>query len=35
MKRWRTLRFDFRAMASPCSIQMDGQDERAMRQAAA
>lgn len=35
MKRWRTLRFDFRAMASPCSIQMDGQDERTMRQAAA
>jgi thiamine biosynthesis lipoprotein len=35
MKRWRALRFDFRAMASPCSIQMDGQDERAMRQAAA
>ena len=35
MKRWRTLRFDFQAMASPCSIQMDGQDEPAMRQAAA
>jgi thiamine biosynthesis lipoprotein len=35
MKRWRTLRFDFRAMASPCSIQLDGQDERTMRQAAA
>ena len=35
MKRWRTLRFDFRAMASPCSIQMDGQDEPTMRQVAA
>jgi thiamine biosynthesis lipoprotein len=35
MTRWRTLRFDFRAMASPCSIQMDGQDEPTMRQAAA
>ena len=35
MKRWRTLRFDFQAMASPCSIQMDGQDEPAMRHAAA
>ena len=35
MKSWRALRFDFRAMASPCSIQMDGQDERAMRRAAA
>ena len=35
MKSWRALRFDFRAMASPCSIQMDGQDEPAMRQAAA
>jgi thiamine biosynthesis lipoprotein len=35
MKSWLALRFDFRAMASPCSIQMDGQDEPAMRQAAA
>jgi thiamine biosynthesis lipoprotein len=35
MKRWCALRFDFPAMASPCSIQMDGQDESAMRQAAA
>ena len=34
MKSWRALRFDFRAMASPCSIQMDGQDEHTMRQAA-
>lgn len=35
MNRWRTLRFDFIAMASPCSLQIDGQDERVMRQAAA
>jgi thiamine biosynthesis lipoprotein len=35
MKRWLSLRFDFKAMASPCSIQMDGQDEHAMRAAAA
>lgn len=35
MKHWLSLRFDFQAMASPCSIQMDGQDERTMRQAAA
>lgn len=35
MQRWRTLRFDFQAMASPCSIQLDGQDEPAMRHAAA
>ncbi len=34
MSRWRSLRFDFQAMASPCSIQMDGRDEHAMRQAA-
>mgnify|MGYP000906085273 CR=1 FL=1 len=34
MSRWRTLQFDFQAMASPCSLQMDGQDERAMRRAA-
>ncbi len=35
MSRWRTLRFDFTAMACPCSLQMDGQDERVLRQAAA
>lgn len=35
MARWRTLQFDFAAMASPCSIQVDGQDERVLRQAAA
>ena len=34
MSRWRTLRFDFIAMASPCSLQMDGQDERLMHKAA-
>ena len=34
MSCWRTLRFDFTAMASPCSLQIDGQDERAMRRAA-
>jgi FAD:protein FMN transferase len=35
MGRWRSLQFDFLAMASPCSVQIDGQDERAMRRAAA
>lgn len=35
MGRWRSLQFDFSAMASPCSVQIDGQDERAMRRAAA
>ncbi|CAN5884353.1 FAD:protein FMN transferase [soil metagenome] len=35
MSRWRTLHFDFQAMASPCGLQMDGLDERLMRQAAA
>ncbi len=35
MSRWRTLRFDFAAMASPCSFLVDGCDERAMRRAAA
>jgi len=35
MSCWRSLRFEFTAMASPCSLEMDGQDERAMRQAAA
>ena len=34
MSLWRTLRFDFLAMASPCSLQMDGQDEPTMRRAA-
>jgi len=34
MNHWLSLRFDFKAMASPCSIQMDGQDEPAMRHAA-
>lgn len=34
MARWRTLQFDFVAMASPCSIRIDTQDERAARQAA-
>ena len=35
MGSWRTLRFEFLAMASPCSLQMDGEDEPAMRHAAA
>ena len=34
MSRWRTLQFDFQAMASPCRLQIDGQDERSMRRAA-
>lgn len=34
MTRWRTLTFDFVAMASPCCIQLDGQDEQAMTRAA-
>ena len=34
MSRWRSLQFDFSAMASPCSVQIDGQDERAMTRAA-
>lgn len=34
MSRWRALRFDFQAMASPCSLQLDGRDERAMHRAA-
>ena len=34
MSRWRSLQFDFAAMASPCSLQIDAQDERAMRRAA-
>lgn len=35
MSRWRSLRFEFSAMASPCSLQIDGQDEAGMRTAAA
>jgi len=35
MSRWRSLCFEFSAMASPCSLQLDGQDERTMREAAA
>jgi len=34
MSRWRTLRFEFGAMASSCSLQLDGKDERVMRRAA-
>ncbi len=34
MTPWQTLRFDFRAMASPCSLLIDGTDEVAMRRAA-
>jgi thiamine biosynthesis lipoprotein len=34
MTPWHTLRFDFRAMASPCSLLIDGTDEPTMRQAA-
>ena len=34
MKPWRSLCIEFSAMASPCSVQLDGQDEHAMRQAA-
>lgn len=34
MGRCCTLRFEFQAMASPCSLQLDGRSERAMRQAA-
>lgn len=34
MSRWRSLRFEFSAMASPCSLQLDGRDEKLMRQAA-
>jgi thiamine biosynthesis lipoprotein len=33
MNRWRTLQFDFVAMASPCCVQLDGQDESAMTHA--
>src|SRR4051812_45064878 len=35
MPAWRALRFDFTAMASPCEIVIEGQDEPAMRRAAA
>jgi thiamine biosynthesis lipoprotein len=34
MARWRTLFFEFQSMASTCSLQIDGRDERVMRQAA-
>ncbi|MBI5279824.1 MAG: FAD:protein FMN transferase [Burkholderiales bacterium] len=34
MTAWRSLRFDFTAMASPCEIAIDGRDERAMKRAA-
>ena len=34
MNSWRTLCFDFQAMASPCSLQMDGRNEGVMHQAA-
>lgn len=34
MGAWCTLRFEFSAMASPCSLQIDAQDEPAMRHAA-
>lgn len=35
MRPWTALSFDFTAMASPCSLQLDGQDEGVMRRAAA
>ncbi len=35
MSHWRTLQFHFSAMASPCLLQVDGRNERAMRSAAA
>lgn len=34
MRSWRSLRFEFSAMGSPCEIQLDGRDETAMRRAA-
>lgn len=34
MSHWRALRFDFSAMASPCSLELHGRDERALRRAA-
>lgn len=34
MSRWRNLCFEFQAMASPCSVQIDGTDETLMRRAA-
>jgi thiamine biosynthesis lipoprotein len=34
MTAWRALVFDFTAMASPCSIAIEGRDERAMKRAA-
>lgn len=30
MARWQTVRFDFHAMGGPCSLQLDGQDERGL-----
>ena len=35
MSSWRSLRFEFQAMASACSLQIDGVDEQHIRQAAA
>lgn len=35
MGPWRSLLFEFTAMASPCSLLMDGRDEPGMRRAAA
>lgn len=34
MSNWHTLQVDFQAMASPCRLILDGQDERAMEAAA-
>lgn len=34
MSRWHTLQVDFQAMASPCRLILDGQDEGAMEAAA-
>jgi thiamine biosynthesis lipoprotein len=34
MAAWRSLRFDFTAMASPCELLVEGRDEGAMRRAA-
>lgn len=33
MAAWTSLRFDFEAMAAPCSIQVDAQDETGLREA--
>ncbi|WP_426112455.1 FAD:protein FMN transferase [Massilia sp. PWRC2] len=35
MNSWRNLCFEFQAMASPCSLHIDGTDEGLMRRAAA